>query len=211
MNVLSSGLSIGFVSLLALAATVLAFIFIIPEKRLPKLNGFLKFLHDLFNFKFLIIEKILQFCYVLATASVISYGLITLFQFRERYSYYGSSYEWTGYYGLIYLILGPIAVRLAYEVLMLAIIAIKNIIKINNKLKNQNEDDDNSSPFITETFASNYIKSQSTEPEQPMYEQPLYSVPNTPPTPPSANYFCANCGSRLDANGVCPNCNNDNM
>ena len=44
--------------ILAVAATVLAFIFIIPSKKREKLGGFFRFLHDVFNFKFLIIEKI---------------------------------------------------------------------------------------------------------------------------------------------------------
>ena len=36
---------------LAITATVLAFIFIVPEKRRARLNGFGKFLHDTCNFK----------------------------------------------------------------------------------------------------------------------------------------------------------------
>ena len=35
--------------------------------------------------------------------------------------------------------LGPIALRLTYELLMMAVLAVKNIISINNKLRNQNE------------------------------------------------------------------------
>ena len=138
--------------LFALSAAVLAFIFIIPEKKRAKLNTIGKFLHDLFNFKFLVIEKILQFFYVLATAYSIILGFFMLFQVTENYhySYYGSSYyttEWVGYYGFLVMILGPIAIRIAYEIMMLAIIAIKNIIQINNKLKNQNEDNSDASPF----------------------------------------------------------------
>ena len=44
---------------LAVVATVLAFIFLVPEKRREKLNAFGKFLHDAFNFKYLIVEKVL--------------------------------------------------------------------------------------------------------------------------------------------------------
>lgn len=53
--------------LLAIAATVLAFIFIVPEKKRDKLGKFGKFLHDTCNFKYLIIEKILQALYIFFT------------------------------------------------------------------------------------------------------------------------------------------------
>lgn len=37
--------------ILAIVATVLAYVFIVPEKRREKLNAFGKFLHDTCNFK----------------------------------------------------------------------------------------------------------------------------------------------------------------
>ncbi len=46
-------------AILAVAATVLALIFIVPEKRRSKLNAFGKFVQDTLNFKYLIVEKIL--------------------------------------------------------------------------------------------------------------------------------------------------------
>ena len=49
--------------ILAIVATVLAYVFIVPEKRREKLNAFGKFLHDTCNFKYLIVEKILQALY----------------------------------------------------------------------------------------------------------------------------------------------------
>ena len=45
---------------LALVATVLAFIYIVPEERREKMDSFGKFLHDTCNFKYLMVEKILQ-------------------------------------------------------------------------------------------------------------------------------------------------------
>ena len=41
--------------------------------------------------------------------------------------------------GILLMILGPIAVRLSYELVMMAVLAVKNIISINSKLRNQNE------------------------------------------------------------------------
>ena len=48
----------------AIAATVLAFIFVVPEKKREKLGTFGKFVHDTVNFKYLIVEKILQALYI---------------------------------------------------------------------------------------------------------------------------------------------------
>ena len=112
---------------LAIAATVLAFIFIVPDKKREKLNKFGKFLHDTVNFKYLIVEKILQALYIFATAFAIINGVLSIFT--------------TGLIGLITAIISPILLRLVYELLMLAIIAVKNIIQINNKLKSDKDTD----------------------------------------------------------------------
>ena len=173
--------------LISIAAAVLAFVFITPDKKRAKLNGFGKFLHDLCNFKFLIIEKIFQFFYILATSFVLVFGFFSLFAFET--SYYGTG-DWVGYNGLLYMILGPIAVRIAYEFIMMTILAIKNIIQINNKLKNQNDGDDSTSPFGS-PVASDYAT--------PKASQQTFGGAN-------AGGFCPNCGSPKAPNGICPNC-----
>ncbi len=117
--------------LLAIIATMLAFIFIVPAKRREKMGKFGKFLHDACNFKFLIVEKILQALYIFFTALVILVGFFMLF--CSDWS------GWMGGKGILLMILGPIAVRLSYELVMMAVLAVKNIISINNKLRNQNE------------------------------------------------------------------------
>ena len=118
--------------LLAIAATVLAFIFIVPEKKRDKLGKFGKFLHDTCNFKYLIIEKILQALYIFFTTMVILIGFFMLFCSDWN--------GWMGGKGILLMILGPIGVRVTYELLMMAVLAVKNIISINNKLRNQNGD-----------------------------------------------------------------------
>ena len=173
--------------LISIAAAVLAFVFITPDKKRAKLNGFGKFLHDLCNFKFLIIEKIFQFFYILATSFVLVFGFFSLFSFER--SYYGTG-DWVGYNGLLLMILGPIAVRIAYEFIMMTILAIKNIIQINNKLKNQNDGDDSTSPFGS-PVASDYAT--------PKASQQTFGGAN-------AGGFCPNCGSPKAPNGICPNC-----
>lgn len=57
--------TLGLIALvLAIVATVLAFIFIVPAKRRDQMGKFGKFLHDTCNFRYLIIEKILQALYI---------------------------------------------------------------------------------------------------------------------------------------------------
>jgi len=109
--------------ILAVVATVLAFVFIVPEKNRKKLNAFGKFLHDTVNFKYLIVEKILQALYIFLTVYTILEGFFMLFN------------EYVGARGLLMMILGPITVRLAYEFVIMFILLIKNVIQINNKLK----------------------------------------------------------------------------
>ena len=120
---------------LAVVATVLAFIFLVPEKRREKLCAFGKFLHDALNFKYLIVEKVLQALYIFATAFVILYGVLQLFNVQT--SYWGGGATWMGGRGLLLIILGPIAVRLSYELMMMVILLVKNVMEINRKLADQ--------------------------------------------------------------------------
>lgn len=168
--------------ILALSATVLAFIFIIPEKKREKLKGILRLFHDIFNFKFMIIEKIFQFLYVFATAYIIIEGFFELFSF----DWYGN---WVGYTGFLTMILGPIAIRIVYELVMLALIAVKNIIQINNKLKNQNEDVKDDSTFAMPDF-------KDYKEEEPV----------APQAAPQVATFCSKCGAHLAEDGTCPYC-----
>ena len=76
-------------------------------------------------------ETILQALYIFFTALVILVGFFMLF--CSDWS------GWMGGKGILLMILGPIAVRLSYELVMMAVLAVKNIISINSKLRNQNE------------------------------------------------------------------------
>ena len=108
-----------------LIVTILAFIFFLPEEKKEKFkdNKFLLWLHDVLHFKTLLIEKILRFLYILCTAAVIFAGFFTKGNFGANL---------LG--GLLTMIIGPIVVRIVYELMMLAIIAVNNIIQINKKM-----------------------------------------------------------------------------
>ena len=117
---------------LAVVLTILAFIFIVPEKRRAKLNAFGKFLHDTCNFNYLLIEKLLQALYIFLTVFSILTGAYTLFKS------FGI--------GLVIMIGLPLLIRLIYEFLMMTVLLLKHVIMIDNKLKNQNTVDKKQQP-----------------------------------------------------------------
>lgn len=180
--------------ILSIVAVVLAFIFIVPEKKRAKLNKFGQFLHDTFNFKYLIVEKILQALYIFLTAYVFILGFLMLFYVQE--SYYGSG-RWMGGYGILVMILGPIAVRLIYELLMMAVLVVKNVISINNKLKGQNDGND---PFATPDLSGikNAFQQQDNGAQQTYYQPQEQTTPNY--------VYCPNCGSVVQEGTFCPKC-----
>ena len=213
---------------LAIAATVLAFIFIVPEKRREKLNAFGKFLHDLCSFKFLVVEKILQALYIFSTAFVILFGVLQLFNVQRDY-WTGAS-RWMGGTGLLCIIVGPIAVRLSYELMMMAILLVKNVISINRKLADETGSaggDVFAAPDVEELKKAIQRKEPQPQPpyqpqpqppvqSQPEPQPPVQSQPEPQPQPPvqpqpvweepaRPAQFCRECGSRLE-NGACPQC-----
>ena len=127
--------SVGFMValfVLAVVLTILAFIFIVPEKRRAKLNAFGKFLHDTCNFNYLLIEKLLQALYIFLTVFSILTGAYTLFKSFGM--------------GLVIMIGFPLLIRLIYEFLMMTVLLLKHVIMIDNKLKNQNTVDKKQQP-----------------------------------------------------------------
>ncbi len=180
-------------SLLAIIATILAFIYIVPDKKRDRLNKFGKFLHDTVNFKYLIVEKILQFSYILATAFAILVGFFMLFYVEESGYYYRRT-EWYGGYGLAVMILGPIAIRLVYEFIMMAILLIKNVIQINNKLRAPEDSQENGGqqpagdPFVAAPY-------QATAPAAPVV-----------PAAPANTTYCPYCGAKVEGGKFCGVC-----
>ena len=118
--------------LAGIAAAVLATIFIIPESKREKLkHPFWIFLHDLFNFKVLFLERILKFLYVLATVTSIATGSLMLFWVEETYR---DQYAWYGYYGVAVLLFAPLLIRMVYELGMMFILLVRNTSDIKKKL-----------------------------------------------------------------------------
>ena len=189
-------------------ATILAFIFIIPESRLSQLNHpVLVFLHNLFNFKSLWIEKILKFFYTFLTITSVVYGFFKLFQVNEVriWNYYTNNYtvekEWAGYYGLAVMIVAPVIIRIAYELLMMTVLLVKNTIEINNKLGKQ--------PAAT-AYREETPKREDSPVREAAPKREDSPVREAAPqgkccpkcghhiAPDSTAIFCTNCGASLD-------------
>lgn len=177
--------------ILAIVATVLAFVFIVPDKKREKLNKFWKFVHDTVNFKYLIIEKILQAMYIFATSATILTGFFMLFYVEKGYSYgyYYRSPTWYGGYGLLVMILGPIVIRILYELGMMLVLLVKNVIQINNKMKAEGAN-------AKDVFAVPGKETYAEEPAAP-------AVPE--------KGFCTNCGAKLaEGANFCTSCGTKN-
>lgn len=179
----------------AIAATVLAFIFIVPEKRAKKMGKLGSLIHNIVNFKFLIVEKILQATYIFATAFVIMLGVFMLFYVEPGYSgyYYSRPATWYGGWGLLVMIAGPIAVRIAYEFIMMALLLVKNVIQINNKLKSENGE-------AGDVFANPIGDAFVGAEEAPKEEAKVVEE-----AAPANEGFCSNCGTPKTGD-FCSNC-----
>lgn len=167
--------------ILAVCGTVALYIFVLPKDKREKLPKFMQVVHDLLNFKELLLEKLLKLLYVFTTAYLLFTGFFMLFGIRVD-SFYGSHYVPTFGQGLLIMILGPIIARLIYESIMIVILLLKNVIEINHKLKGD---------------AAPEVKAAPEAKAAPETE-----------AEPAPNYkFCTKCGTRYDANkGGCPNC-----
>ena len=116
--------------IVAIAGTVLAYLYILPEKKRASLPKFFQVVADLFNFKYLVLEKILKALYIFSTLACIGIGFFMLFS--VTYGWFDVSYM--GFWGLLVIILGPVITRLIYEGSMLVILLVKNTIELNEKL-----------------------------------------------------------------------------
>ena len=117
--------------ILAVLGTVALFLLVLPQKKREHLSPFFQWVHDVFNFKELFLEKILKILYTGATLYVIVDGFFSLFGVR-MYGYYRATFG----AGLLEMLLGPILIRILYEILMLSVLLVKNTMEINRKLPN---------------------------------------------------------------------------
>ncbi len=122
-------------TIFAIIATVLIMILVTPESKKNTLNKFFQVLADIFNFKSLLIEKILKCLYILSTLFCLFTGFFMLFSgYSYDFGFYSTGFHSVALEGILLMILGPILVRIVYEGMMLTIIIVKNVIQINGKM-----------------------------------------------------------------------------
>lgn len=129
-----------FSALIALVCSILIWCLVMPEKKRPTLNKFFAFVSDVFNFRSLLLEKILKFTYLFLTLVAIFAGFFMLF--------YASDGARMIVMGLAIMLFGPIILRLLYELVMMAVLLVKNVIDINNKLPLPTEEKKNVEPKV---------------------------------------------------------------
>ena len=108
--------------IIAIAAGIMIYFMFVKDNKPVSEN--LQKLKDLLDFKTMLIEPILKIVYIIATVFIIlfSFGLISL--------------NFVSF--LMVLILGPIAIRIVYELMMINIMIWKNTKEINNNIKANN-------------------------------------------------------------------------
>ena len=108
--------------ILAIAAGIMIYFMFVKDNKPVSEN--LQKLKDLLDFKTMLIEPILKIVYIIATVFIIlfSFGLISL--------------NFVSF--LMVLILGPIAIRIVYELMMINIMIWKNTKEINDNIKAKN-------------------------------------------------------------------------
>ena len=200
----SFGLGLAAV-IISIILTILLAILVVPEKRRNGLPKFFQVVHDICNFKGLLLEKVLKVLYIFSTINVMLTGIFTWLSG-------GYNFGMTFLTGLLILVLGPILVRLAYEFLMLFVLLVKNVIQINNKLNGRSDN-----PFANNIDLNQFKNSNAPEqnytspyaqPVQPIQpEQPVVQNNYQPQQNNDSVRFCTTCGTKITGNtDVCPNC-----
>lgn len=200
----SFGLGLAAV-IISIILTILLVVLVVPAKRREGLPKFFQVVHDICNFKGLLLEKVLKILYIFSTINVMLTGIFTWFSG-------GYNFGMTFLAGLLILVLGPILVRLAYEFLMLFVLLVKNVIQINNKLNGKNDN-----PFANNIDLNQFKNSNAPEqnytspyaqPVQPIQpEQPVVQNNYQPQQNNDSVRFCTTCGTKITGNtDVCPNC-----
>ncbi len=200
----SFGLGLAAV-IISIILTILLVVLVVPAKRREGLPKFFQVVHDICNFKGLLLEKVLKVLYIFSTINVMLTGIFTWFSG-------GYNFGMTFLAGLLILVLGPILVRLAYEFMMLFVLLVKNVIQINNKLNGKNDN-----PFVKDIdfdkFKNSNVPEQNytspyAQPVQPIQpEQPVVQNNYQPQQNNDSVRFCTTCGTKITGNtDVCPNC-----
>ena len=148
----------GILLVLGIVAVIAAMVWLYRKVLPQAMDGtfvgkHLQKLHDYFNFKKLYIESVLKFLFTLATVFCVVMGGVGLLQsvfdllggLVDMFAHYGGGYfpYVMGNFVLsvlgcaVFMVLGPVMLRLIYEGIMMFILLVKNVMEINGKLKGE--------------------------------------------------------------------------
>lgn len=109
--------------ILAIVATLLMLVFVLPERKRKQLTSAFRVIHDFYNLKSFWLEGIAKFIFVLCSTFCVFMGIALIF---SKHVSFGTS--------LALIVLGPIASRIIYEGIMIIIILVRNTMDIRNYL-----------------------------------------------------------------------------
>ncbi len=211
------GVAIGLGCFLALVAAIVICAILLPKNKEGQFGGFAKFLRDYFLLRYLMVEAILRFFFVVNTCACFFVGFFLLFSKIDT----GWNSTSLAPAGIAIIILGPFVTRISYELTMIAIMQLKNTMEINAKIKGDAGSATNLFNVPTNGFVSNIANSVAqaaqAQPQQPqqMYnspvQQPQQQAPVAPVAPEApaapAEVVCPNCGASVVADATfCDKC-----
>ncbi|MBR5390543.1 MAG: hypothetical protein IK141_04505 [Clostridia bacterium] len=159
--------------LLALAGTIYICVCVMPASKKDGLSPFFQKVHDIVNFRQLLVEYLLKIFYVLSTLLCVCCGFFLLF---GKIPGWYSSHS-TALYGVLLMILGPIICRISYECAMIFILILKNVMEINKHLGGSSGN---------AGFADIHLPAQPAPAAPAESAAPLEPLrPVTPPAPPA--------------------------
>ena len=184
---------------LALVCAILLYVMVFTKKQEGQLPPFFRAVRDFFDVKYLLIEKIAKFIYVFLTLASVLTGFFLLF---------GETFL----AGLLLMILGPVIHRLLYELFMLMILLVKNVMEINNHLKGVSSESifDSALPVIGRHDAPAPVPGpEAAQPDaaQPKAAQSDAPQPEAPKPVIPQGRFCPKCGAKAEGRDMyCRSC-----
>ena len=172
--------SAGVLGILALAVlfTALLMVLVLPKEKDGRLPAVFQMLHDLFTPKVLVIETLLQILYVFLTCLTVLYGIVIFF--NGFFTGIGNLVV-----GLLVLAVGPLVLRVLYELILLLVMHVKTVREIERKLD---------SGLWTAPSAAAYAPEEKAEPA-PAKNQPMAHCSACGTWYPQVQDRCPLCGA----------------